>query len=257
MFKALQNVSPDRTAAKLLHPMDTPAGEWERDAADRFGRRLLAKDVLFPCVFGVDALRKGTLRFTFVPGGEQRTEYLAGALEDFVKVAAELGRRTSLVAFFEPTEGLETLVDYERHSWSLLQDLHVLDSRPWPGDIPKDTENPEWEFSFAGMPMFVVVNTPAHQKRMSRFFEYFCITFQPRFVFDDISESSLQGKNARHIIRGRLRNYDDLPPTPLLGSYGAPGNREWTQYFLDDDNSGVPESTRCPFHVTSSNEEDA
>jgi uncharacterized protein len=97
------------------------------------------------------------------------------------------------------------------------------------------------------MPMFVVANTPTHERRASRYFESLAITFQPRFVFDDLAEDSAQGKNARKIIRARLSDYDALPPTPLLGSFGAPGNREWTQYFLDDDNASHATEGRCPF----------
>jgi FPC/CPF motif-containing protein YcgG len=242
-------------ATKLAHPTTVPTTDWERDAVDRFSRRLLSKDRLFPCIFGVDALRKSTLRFTFVPAGEPGTEYLAAALEEFTSIAPELGRRTSLVAFFEPSGGVGTLADYERRTWRLLRDLHKIDPLPWPAGIPEDTESPEWEFCFAGMPMFVVVNTPAHRERMSRFFEYYCITFQPRFVFDDIAETSRQGKSARKVIRKRLSTYDTVPATPLLGSYGTPGNREWTQYFLADHNHDVSRLTRCPFN--SSDEEES
>lgn len=248
-------LAPIPAATKLVSPAAAPTTGWERDAADRFSRRMLSEQELFPCIFGVDALRKSTLRFSFVPAGGHRTEYLAAALEEFTSAAPELGRRTSLVAFFEPSDELETLGDYERQTWSLLQELHSLDPRPWPADIPHDTESPRWEFCFAGTPMFVVVNTPAHRKRMSRYFEYFCITFQPRFVFDDIAESSPPGKSARKIIRNRLETYDSLPVTPLLGSYGIPGNREWTQYFLDDENRDIPELARCPFRF--SHEEEA
>lgn len=243
-------LSATRATTKLVDPAAPPTIGWERDAADRFSRRMLSKDQLFPCIFGVDALRKSTLRLAFVPAGEHCAGYLAETLEEYTRVAPALGRRTSLVTFFEPVEGPRTIEDYERLTWSLLQDLHRVDPHPWPAGIPRDTESPEWEFCFAGTPMFVVVNTPAHRERMSRFFEYFCITFQPRFVFDDISETSRQGKSARKVIRNRLALYDSIPAAPLLGSYGAPGNREWTQYFLDDENRGVPEMTRCPFRFS-------
>jgi FPC/CPF motif-containing protein YcgG len=245
------------TPNKVVHPASAVQDDWSRVAVERFSQRLLSKTSLFPCIFGSDALRRGSLRFTFVPAGGERVGYLADALGEFVEAAPGLGRRTSLVAFFQPAERLETLDDYDRYSWSLLQAVHDRDPVPWPADIPVDTENPEWEFCFAGMPMFVVVNTPAHKRRMSRYFDYLCITFQPRFVFDDIAESSAQGRNARKIIRERLNVYDALPPTPLLGSYGTQGNREWLQYFLGDDNDTTPSEKRCPFRVKGLEEEDA
>jgi FPC/CPF motif-containing protein YcgG len=35
-----------------------------------------------------------------------------------------------------------------------------------------------------------------------------------------------------------------MPHHDSLGVYGAPGNREWTQYFLPDDNA--PVRGTCP-----------
>ncbi len=220
---------------------------WEQDAIDRFTRRMLDQERLFPCVFGVDAVRRGTLRCAFIPNG-QGIRPLAEAVTEFVSLAPALGKRTSLVTFFEPGGTEATLQDYQERFWQILQDLHAVDSEPWPQGISTDTDNPLWEFCFAGMPMFVVANTPSHQRRVSRYFESLAITFQPRFVFDDLAEDSPQGRNARKIIRARLRTYDELSPTPTLGSFGAAGNREWVQYFLDDDNAPQPSDSRCPFH---------
>jgi FPC/CPF motif-containing protein YcgG len=238
------------TVAQVVHPAAARTIAWERDAADRFCQRMLDRQRLFPCIFGTDALRRGSLRFAFVPNDPRADAHLATALREFVDMAPELGNRTSLVAFFEPSPDMDTIEDYRRCFWSLLQSLHAQDPSPWPSEIPLDSEHSEWEFCFADMPMFVVANTPAHRHRASRFFEYFCITFQPRFVFDDIAETSPQGQNARKIIRGRLLAYDTVPLTPSLGSFGAPGNREWTQYFLSDDNEVVPESARCPLQTS-------
>jgi FPC/CPF motif-containing protein YcgG len=154
------------------------------------------------------------------------------------------------VTFFENGPEHRTLEEYEAEFWALLQSVHDLDDDPWPDDIAPDPDHENWEFAFAGMPMFVVVNTPAHRDRASRHFDCLMVTFQPRFVFDDIAEDSRQGRNARTIIRKRLASYDTVPASPLLGSFGTPGNREWRQYFLDDDNSDEPRSTaRCPLHV--------
>ena len=55
------------------------------------------------------------------------------------------------------------------------------------------------------------------------------------------------------MIRRRLRAYDDVAPSPTLGNYGEPDNREWKQYFLPDrDDAQDPDdgAARCPFgHV--------
>lgn len=208
---------------------------------------MLSSDRPFPCIFGVDAVRRRTLRYSFVAGGDGVARRLAPALKEFAGVCDELGRRTSLVVFFEDFRA-ESIDDSRERFWQLLGELTCYDDCGWPDGIASDTEDPQWEFSIFGVPFFVVANTPFHGQRSSRFFEYTAITFQPRFVFDDIAESTPAGKNARRIIRGRLNDYDSVPPHRSLGSFGAADNREWTQYFLSDDESTVPRQARCPIN---------
>ncbi len=224
-----------------------PESEWVRDAVRRFTARMLDQEQRFPCIFGVDAVRRDTLRLAAIPAGEERTDRLAAALRSFLPDCRELGNRTSMVALFEPDPRLNSVEDYEAHFWSLLQGLHDRDRSEWPADIATSTDSPEWEFSFHGEPMFVVANTPAHVRRLSRYFEYFAVTFQPRFVFEGLEETTEQGVRSRRIIRGRLSEYDTSPPAASLGSFGAPGNREWGQYFLDDSDSGLEPAAACPF----------
>ena len=111
-----------------------------------------------------------------------------------------------------------------------------------------EPEHDEWEYCFAGTPMFVVCNTPAHQGRRSRNGLGLTITFQPRWVFDGIEGHTPAGQKARRTIRARIDRYDALPPSPRLGVYGSEGNREWQQYFLPDDNE-TPPRERCPLHI--------
>lgn len=238
-----------RKRGSIFHPAERPPGSWQPLAAALFRERMLDSERLFPCVFGVDAVRKGTLRFAFVPVGPTRLGALADALEEFGEVAESLGNRTSLVCFFEYDPSMVTLEDFRDHFWSLLQGLHDVDGVDWPIGVDTDPENPTWEFCFKGVPLFVVANTPAHRRRHSRYFEYFAVTFQPRFVFDGLAADTPQGRNARRIIRRRLDCYDDVALTPHLGDFGEPGNREWVQYFLDDDNTSLPRAARCPLHV--------
>ena len=216
------------TQTRLSEPASPDLMGWRQDAAARFNDRMLDRRRPFPCIFGVDAVKRQTLRFAFIPDDGNETTALSEALREFITNARDLGKRTSLVVFFERNlEEGASIDEHEDRFWKLLQGLHDRDDHPWPEEIPTDTEDPEWEFSFAGMPMFVVANTPAHQLRQSRYFERFAITFQPRFVFDDIRGDSRQGKGARKIIRGRLHTYDAVEPSSTLGDFGADGNREW------------------------------
>ncbi len=230
----------------LFAPSDTPPGSWPLLAKQLFNERLLAQDILFPCVFGVDAVRKATLRYAFIPNGDERVGALATALHQFTDIAESLGKRTSLVCFFELDPRLDSLEKHREHFWWLLREVLADDAAPWPEGISPDFDDPTWEYSFNSTPMFVVANTPYHAQRRSRYFEYFAVTFQPRFVFDDLKAGTATGDNARKVIRDRLAKYDDVEQTPLLGSFGEQGNKEWQQYFLGDTNEPIDPNARCP-----------
>lgn len=235
----------------LLHPHSRPEGGWQRLAADLFHERMLSDGALFPCIFGVDAVRKGTLRYSFIPAGEQRAATLADALREFTSIAPSLGIRTSLVCFFDFDPAIDSLEAYEEHFWSLLAEIRAEDAAQWPDGISEDPGESTWEFSFNSTPLFVVANTPHHHQRRSRYSEYFTVTFQPRFVFNDLKAGTGTGDRARAVIRRRLNAYDSIAQTPLLGSFGEPGNLEWTQYFLADDNEPVDTSRGCPISHSS------
>jgi len=230
----------------LYHPHQIPSGGWRHDAATAFAQRMLSEEALFPCVFGVSAVRKGTVRYGFIPAGPTRVATLAAALTEFTDIAVSLGNRTSLVCFFDFEDGVQTLDEYRQHFWSLLGELLATDTSEWPAGISENPDDSTWEFSFHGTPLFVVANTPRHENRRSRQSRYFTVTFQPRFVFDDLKAGTPTGDKARVVIRRRLADYDRVERTPLLGSFGDPGTLEWSQYFLEDDNTPLDPAAECP-----------
>ncbi len=217
---------------------------------DAFASDLLGEASPFPCTFGVAALKRGGLRFTFVesPSDERSLLGLRDALLAYMESYRPLGRLTSFVAFFRPVGIERTLRAYERDFWRVLQFLHDHDPCPWPAEVPVEVEEPRWEFSFGGEPVFVVCNTPAHRARRSRRSAGMLIAFQPRWVFEGLEGHTARGRAAREVIRRRLDSYDDVPADPSLGDYGDPENREWRQYFLPDAEETT--SARCSFHAT-------
>ncbi|MDQ1744028.1 MAG: uncharacterized protein QOE23_2367 [Pseudonocardiales bacterium] len=241
-----QPETSDLRTTFLHHPHDIPSDGWRHDAATAFTERMLSDSALFPCIFGVTAVRKGTVRYSFIPAGESRVSTLAAALTEFTQIARSLGTRTSLVCFFDFEDDVQTLDDYRQHFWALLAELHAGDTSEWPPGISDNPADPTWEFSFNSTPLFVVANTPRHSERRSRQSRYFTVTFQPRFVFDDLKAGTPTGDKARVVIRRRLDNYDTVGRTPLLGSFGDPGNVEWRQYFLDDENAPLDPAASCP-----------
>jgi len=223
---------------------------WQRILLNEFEATLLSEARPFPCVFGVAGLKANSLRFCFPD--PLTAHNLADTLAAYLRVAREFGPNTSLVVISKPgpVRGLEA---YRRRFWSLLGDLSMIDDAPWPDEIPERMDTPGWEFSFAGEPIFVVCNTPAHVQRQSRRSTSFMITFQPRWVFDNILGGGAAADQAFGKVRDRLANYDLLPASPALGKYGDPDNREFAQYFLGDDN----ERARCPFHSLARKREQA
>lgn len=213
---------------------------WEIRIFSEFSAALTSAVRPFPCTFGVKGFERDELRFCFPDPLDART--LGPVLRRYLNEARTFGRFTSLVAFSRPGP-VQTLEHYRDRFWSLLDDLAALDDVAWPPDIPRHVDDPLWEFSFNGEPIFVVCNTPAHIIRQSRRASAFMVTFQPRWVFDPILSRGSAHGTAITVIRKRLAAYDFIPPSPDLGAYGAPGNFEARQYFLNDEN--LPEV--CPF----------
>lgn len=235
-------------ATRLIAPSETQQlTGWKAGIFDEFFARMTDKDNDFPCIFGVEAVTRGTLRYGFVAdAAEPQATQLAALLHEFTRVCQHLGRRTSLVCFFESWRAPRTHAAYWERFWKLLREVSEVDECPWPEELSRSLDDPRFEFTFNGQPMFVVVNTALHERRASRHLSRVTITFQPRFVFDDIAEGTPRGDAARALIRQRLASYDSVGISAKFGSFGNVGNREWVQYYLDDgDPSDIPAS--CPF----------
>lgn len=216
--------------------------DWRRILFSEFEATLTSKSRQFPCVFGVTGFKADQLRFAFLD--PFTADQIAPVLRSYLAQARSFGRMTSMVLFARPgpVQGLE---DYRRKFWDILDELERLDTAPRPDGISRNLNDDHWEFSFAGEPIFVVCNTPAHVLRQSRRSTAFMITFQPRWVFDDIMDRSDPAqRRALEMVRERLQMFDAIDPAPFLGQFGDEGNREYQQYFLDDTNV----TPKCPFH---------
>jgi FPC/CPF motif-containing protein YcgG len=228
---------------------DMPTESWERMAYEDFKKIVVDKERAFPCTLGVAGFAANQLRFGFISNDINSVEAcknIAAMLQCFIPCARSFGKNTSLVVFFnEVTDfGIER---YEEIFWNILNSTSSLDARAWPRNIPNDSNDSLWEFSFAGEPIFVVCNTPSHKARRSRFSKNFMITFQPRWVFEGvIGDGAPNSEKIKSEIRRRLSLFDEIPPSPDLGAYGSNDNHEWKQYFLQDTNE--PRNQKCPFH---------
>ncbi|MEF8790042.1 MAG: YqcI/YcgG family protein [Haloarculaceae archaeon] len=207
----------------------------------------------FPCFFGAESVRDGDPLYTAVPSMTD-TDALLGlgrTLLEYLDTYREHSDRASLVAFFAPPERPLSEAEYHESLWHVLQFLHVHDPEPWPAEIPTDPEDPYWEFSFGGEPMFPTCRAPFYDTRKSRYCPVGLeITFQPRALFEELGATADTefGQRARETIQDRLEGYDGVCPHADLGDWGVEGDREWRQYMLSSDPEAAPED--CPITVT-------
>ncbi|MDR5760641.1 YqcI/YcgG family protein [Caballeronia sp. LZ035] len=231
--------------ARVLHGgrvgvTDTPA--WLGSSYETLRTHVLHPE--YPCFFGTIAERRGEMFYAYVE--DEDSGNLVSAMSAFTRLAAQPEyRRHNLAVFFKPDRVPLSHRAYHDRFWRALQQLHDLDPDPQAHLQPEPSDE-AWEFGFGGLQMFVVCACPSFARRHSRNLgPGMVLLFQPRAVFVDTITNKVIGREARNQVRERLRKWDDVDPHPDLGFYGDPGNLEWKQYFLEDEN--LPASDRCPF----------
>ena len=220
-------------------------GQWQRQSFDAFlSSVILSEDpVVFPCIYATKGLKAKELRFTFLQSEDmhdkENIRVLAAALGTYLfnNSVSRIGPNTGLVVLFPITKKSRSMKEYYDTYWQCLKELHKMDDKPWPSDIPVDTDTPLWRFCFAGQRLFSLCHTPVHEKRRSRYAPCFSIVFQPSFVFDILFSTEQKRASALAKVRKLLGPYDQIPVSPELKNYGDPTGRECKQYFLMDDNS--------------------
>ena len=229
---------------------DWVAAHWKTFRDGLLGER---NDAPFPCFFGVESVANGDPLYTAVPSMTDKDALLnlGQTLLSYLDVHQEYSDRASLVAFFKPPERELSEAEYHEALWHILQFLHVHDPEPWPDDIPTDPDDPYWEFSFDGEPMFPTCRAPFYDTRKSRYCPIGLeITFQPRALFEElgVTADTPAGQHARELIHDRLGDYDGACPHANLGDWGVEGDREWPQYMLSEDDEQAPDE--CPIEIT-------
>ncbi|MFM0236262.1 amino acid adenylation domain-containing protein [Paraburkholderia sediminicola] len=206
--------------------------------------RTQVMDPGYPCFFGTMAERRGEMFYAFVNGKD--ISELPATMQTFAELASRPEyRKNNIAVFFEPDAEPLSHDTYRALFWNALQTLHNVDPDPH-ADAQPEPSHEDWEFSFAGVEMFVVCACPSFHTRHSRNLGAgMVLLFQPRSVFVDTITNKVIGREARNQVRKRLETWDDVSAHPDLGFYGDPGNLEWKQYFLTDENT--PAGDRCPF----------
>lgn len=239
----------DRTTIRRRTREDT-LPDWGTAHYEEFRKAMTAESdgAPFPCHFGVESERNGDALYTLCDSTTDPAALATfrDALYRYTQVFRDHAERASLVTFFRPPDRDPTYDEWFDAFWGVLQYLHDHDPEPWPYDIPADPSDPEWEFCFAGEPIFPTVRAPCYENRASRHTPHGLeITFQPRAIFAGITGDTAAGQAARDAIRDRLDEYDEIPAHPDLGDWGH--DLEWRQYMLPDDQSS---HASCPMEVT-------
>lgn len=217
---------------------------WVSEEFGNFSNVVL--DPSFPCYFGLTALKKNELRYSFLSHDDWN--HLPQTMCSFLELMNERPVvRRGFFLFVEPEYEERSLEYYRSYFWKVLQYLHEADEQPWPERIPGNPDHYLWEFSFGGEPMFAFGNAPAYEQRKTRHLgNSLIIGFQPRIIFDGLEGDRPKGAYSRQMVRERVEKWDQLPKHPNISHYGDPEHREWKQYFIGDDIQ--PITGKCPFH---------
>jgi FPC/CPF motif-containing protein YcgG len=161
-------------------------GTWQRQAFNTYTTTLLDEDRIFPCIYATKGYKGNEQRYMFVDtddlGELRHAEALAAALDAYLPISRKLGPNTSLVFLARENSKPREMEEYLDGFWKLLNNLATLDRTAWPNDIPKDIDTDKWCLCYGGEPFFTVIQTPAHQKRASRYAPGVTIVFQPKWI---------------------------------------------------------------------------
>ncbi|MEK2495107.1 guanitoxin biosynthesis heme-dependent pre-guanitoxin N-hydroxylase GntA [Kitasatospora purpeofusca] len=193
----------------------------------------------FSCLAGKASLRRGALAVVELGqlGGADSTRSLHQGLADFVSGRFFGGRdfQSYVAVFAGPSDTSE--LEFERMLWRQLSDLALIDNESfgWAEDVSAEPRSPDFAFSLAGHPLFVV-GMHANASRISRRFPLPALAFNSHHQFRRLKESGnfsgLQGKIRDRDIRlqGSINpNLAEFGEVSEARQYsGRVAGRDWT-----------------------------
>ncbi|WP_310832117.1 YqcI/YcgG family protein [Paenibacillus pedocola] len=232
------------------HMEHSSLGGWKEKAYRLFSEKMSDSEHKFPCIPATIGYKSNHFRYIFLsdPRKEQASEELAYSLSAYGEQSKDIGKYTSLIAFFETPEDLTVeyqVKEYQALFWKVLSQVSARDEQPWPEHIPLDPDQNVWEYCFGNEQYFMYCATPAHKRRQSRHFPYFIFAITPRWVLTQFNKNAAAAAQIKKKIRERITEYDETGVHPDLNFYGSEDNFEWKQYFLSDDD--LPAAGKCPF----------
>jgi FPC/CPF motif-containing protein YcgG len=212
------------------------------------GLRGLVLSDLFSCDGGKAALRRGTYAFGMYDALDSLGS-AAGLARDLHTFATEMatahdGFTTFIASFAGPHPTDER--HFEELLWGSLQRLHDLDCdvHDWAPSASPDPGSPEFSFSFAGLPFFVI-GLHAASSRAARRFAWPTLVFNPHRQFDDLRKAGRYARFQQVIRRAEIALQGST--NPMLSDFGAVSEaRQYSGRRVDAD-------WQCPFHAKSAN----
>jgi FPC/CPF motif-containing protein YcgG len=199
----------------------------------------------FSCVGAKAAVLSGGYRFGMYDGFPSGSG-TAGLARDLAAFVAELphidARYKSFVAAFDDVSFDERT--FERRLWEQLRMLHDADRAyfDWNGSVSNDPADPNFAFSVANHPFFIVGMHPA-ASRLSRRFAMPALVFNSHEQFRELKASGHFARIARSVRERELALQGSLNPN--LTDFGAAS--EARQYS----GRAVEDGWECPFHALS------
>ncbi|WP_274558617.1 MULTISPECIES: guanitoxin biosynthesis heme-dependent pre-guanitoxin N-hydroxylase GntA [Streptomyces] len=198
----------------------------------------------FSCLAAKAAVRRTTLTQVELGmmGSDEATADLHTAVTDFVNhhLAPEENFAT-LVAVFDAPSGLGE-EKFDELLWQQLTDLHAVDRArgySWAHDVDADPASPNFTYSVAGHPFFVVGMHP-NASRISRRYAQPALAFNSHHQFRRLKATGTYYGLQRRIRQREERLQQSINPN--LTEFGdASEARQYSGSATDD-------QWRCPFH---------
>ncbi|MFB8038750.1 guanitoxin biosynthesis heme-dependent pre-guanitoxin N-hydroxylase GntA [Streptomyces sp. NPDC056004] len=197
----------------------------------------------FSCLAAKSAVRRKTLTLVQLGkmGSSDTTSDLHTAISEFVSEELSPNENfATLVAVFEEPNGL-TEPEFDELMWQQLTDLHHLDldrGFAWAPDVAEDPASPDFAFSLAGHPFFVV-GMHEHASRISRRYDGPALAFNSNHQFRRLKQSGVYYGLQRRIRQREERLQHSINPN--LTEFGEASDAR--QYS----GSATDEQWRCPF----------
>ncbi|MFF7652581.1 guanitoxin biosynthesis heme-dependent pre-guanitoxin N-hydroxylase GntA [Streptomyces sp. NPDC007983] len=198
----------------------------------------------FSCLAAKAAVRRGTLTPVHVGkmGSADTTSDLHEALRAFVSGQLSPNENfATLIAVFEEPVGLSES-EFDELMWQQLTELHRLDVErgfSWASDTAQDPASPDFAYSVAGHPFFVV-GMHENASRISRRFACPALAFNSNHQFRRLKQSGVYKGLQRRIRQREERLQHSINPN--LAEFGEASDAR--QYS----GSATDEHWCCPFH---------